>query len=145
MIPADYLAAYEKAPPPPTLIEGPLPDLVTHHYSSGGCYILAAALHQATNLPIELYYRQGEPKHAYITDGVRALDVRGVQPVDRARLGAEQIAQVTLGGLVAVLRALPSAVDQLADIRRPRSQVAAENAAAALLGLTRFVVPDPHG
>jgi hypothetical protein len=142
MIPADYLAAYEKEPPPPLeLVGGPLPDLVTHHYSSGGCFILAAALHQATDLPIELYYRQGEPKHAYITDGLRALDVRGVLPVVAVRAGAEQIAQVTLGGLVAVLQTLPAAEHQLADLRRPRSQVAAERTADALLRHTRFAAP----
>jgi hypothetical protein len=132
MLPSDYLAAYE-ASPPPIPMAGPLPGLVTHHYSSGGCFILAGALHQATGWPIEVYFRDGQPRHAYIVDVDRALDVVGFRPLAAARAGAERVARVDLPGLVSLLRTVQNGDILVRDIRRPRSQVAAENAAAALL------------
>ena len=137
MLPADYLALYEATPPLPVPMKGPLPDLVTHHYSSGGCFTLAAALHLATHLPIELYYRQGLPRHAYITDGAEALDVFGARSLKAARAGADALAQVDFAGLVAVVRSLPTP-QHLADLKRPASQVAAETTAETLLSLTGF-------
>jgi hypothetical protein len=133
LLPADYLAAYQAERPEPVL-HGPLDDLVTHHYSSGGCFTLAAALHLTTGFPIELYVRNDLARHAYVSTGRDALDVVGLRPLEAARAGAERSPQLhTLPELVAVLRGLPTAALLLADLRRPASQVAAERTAAALL------------
>lgn len=133
LIPADYLVDYKTSPSPPVPVPGPLPDLVTHHYSSGGCFILAGALHQATQWPIEVYFHNGQPRHAYITDSENALDVLGLRPVAAARAGAERLVQVNLPQLVSLLRTTPNGEILERDIRRARSQVAAENTAAAIL------------
>jgi hypothetical protein len=141
MLPDDYLALYQDSPPPPVQVSGPLPDLITHHYSSGGCWILAAALHQATNWPIELYFRDGQPRHAYITDGVRAIDAIGARSVAAARAGAERQSQVDFAGLIALLATIPNGEIILRDLRRPKSQVAAEKTAAALLEVAGMPLP----
>jgi hypothetical protein len=136
LLPADYLAAYEASPPPPPPVDGPLPDLVTHHYSQGGCFVLAIALHLATGDGIELNYRSGWPRHAYITDGDRVLDVLGIRPLRAARAGAEKSVAVAMNELVALLPTVPSGEILMRDIRRPASQIAAENTAAALIDIT---------
>lgn len=136
LLPSDYLATYEKSPPPPPLVRGPLPDLITHHYSSGGCFTLAVALHLATGDGIELHYRAGLPRHAYITDGSRALDVIGIRPLQAARAGAERSVAVGMKELIALLPTIPNGDVLSHDMRRPASQVAAENTAAELIRLT---------
>ena len=136
MLPADYLAAYEASPPPPTSLHGPLPDLITHHYSSGGCFTLAVALHLATGDGIELHYRGGLPQHSYITDGGRALDVIGIRPLRAARAGAEKSVAIELNELVALLPTIPNGDTLMRDMRRAASQVAAENTAAELIEIT---------
>jgi hypothetical protein len=138
LLPADYLAAYEASPPPPLLSHGPLPDLITHHYTSGGCFTLAVALHLAAGDGIELHYRGGLPRHAYITDGVRALDVIGIRPLRAARAGAEKSVPVKVNELVALLPTIPNGDALLRDMRRPASQVAAENTAAELIEITSW-------
>ena len=136
MLPADYWAAYENDPPPPVAFRGPLPDLITHHYTSGGCFTLAAALHLASGQPIELHYRDGLPRHAYVTDGLTALDICGPRPIRTARAGAEGFEQVTIDGLVRLLPTIPDTGRVLlADLRRPSSQVAAERVAQVLLDI----------
>jgi hypothetical protein len=138
MLPADYLAVYQTSPPPPSVIHGPLPDLITHHYSSGGCFILAIALHLATGDAIELHYRDGWPRHAYIKRNNRALDVTGVRALRAARAGAEKSVAVEVNELVALLPTIPNGKTLLRDIRRSALQVAAENTANELIRISSW-------
>lgn len=145
MLSADYLAAYQANPPPPVPFRGPLPDLVTHHYSSGGCFVLAIALHLASGWPLEVHCRAGVPRHAYVTDGQRALDVLGFRPIQAARAGADSSPRMEPNALVALLgRTSPNGKLIARDIHRRESRVAAEHTAAALIDAVGLPASDPN-
>ena len=59
------------------------PDLARVFYLHGGCRNLALALNAATGLTIELGYRDGVPRHAYVVDETQGVDVSG-----RSRFGS---------------------------------------------------------
>jgi hypothetical protein len=115
LVPHRYLHIYRSAPPEPLFVLTPLPPLVAARYTGGGCWNLALALHEQTRLPIELFYRDGKPRHAYVVAGDRTLDAFGWRLLRHARAGSEESLRVSPAALLELLGAItPGARDGLA-------------------------------
>jgi hypothetical protein len=82
----------------------PLQREVALFYSFAGCWNLALALHEATGLPIEMYLRDGLPRHAYVVIGDSALDAWGRRELRHARAGSHELKRVSPAGLIKELR-----------------------------------------
>jgi hypothetical protein len=132
LIPATYLpAARQLAKLDPRFVPSVLPDVAATFYSQGGCWNLALALHEQTGLPIELYYRGGVPRHAYVVDGEMGIDHRGRNPLRLVRAGTERSRRVDGDQLRACLREIS---EQLAaEIEGPELREAAAYASACVL------------
>jgi hypothetical protein len=82
------------------IFTSPLQREVALFYSFAGCWNLALALHEATGLPIEIYLRDGLPRHAYVVSGDSALDAWGRRELRHARAGSDEIKRVSAAGLI---------------------------------------------
>jgi hypothetical protein len=109
LVPQAFQADVSRMTPPGTASPLPTADFTSPlsapaltWYTSGGCWNLALALHEATGYPIEVYYRDGEPKHAYIVDGKWALDARGTNELRLVQAGAERFRTGRVRGGVVV-------------------------------------------
>jgi hypothetical protein len=115
-----------------------LPPVAEIFYTSGGCWNLALAIHEKTELPIEVYFRGTQPTHAYVVDGEYALDARGRNPLRRVRLGAARTQTVTPAELFAMFESdLETGMSVARVVRRPDWVAAAARAAE--------IVVDSHG
>lgn len=111
----------------------PLPPVAAAFYLGGGCWNLALAVHERTGLPIEVYYRDVLPRHAYVVEGDTALDAWGRRPLRFARAGTERSEAVTRYELLTRLRETPEGDRLVAEVERPELREAADRAAELLL------------
>src|SRR5436309_288833 len=133
LIPPQLSAAVAKLPAPFRAAPSPLPESAVKWYISGGCWSLALALHDATRLPIEVYYLGGRPKHAYVVDGDAALDARGRSELRLVRVGAERTEEVL--SKAALVDALLPFVPQIEVLLNdPEVRAAGSRAGAIVLG-----------
>jgi hypothetical protein len=100
-------------------------------YTLGGCWNLALALHAATGLAIELGYRSGVPRPAYVVDETHGVDAFGPKLLRFARAGFAEVRRVSPAELLDEL----SRVDRklAAEVQAEDVRACAEAAAAFLL------------
>lgn len=131
---SEDLAAMRKAFGPVS----PLPEIAVTFYTMAGCWSLALAINERTGLPIEVYYRAGRPRHAYVVDGELAVDANGTNPLRLVRAGAESTRRVTPAELDELLATeTPGGQDTVAVVHQAAWVEAAARAADAVLGSRR--------
>lgn len=118
----------------------PLPDLATVFYSLGGCWNLALALSEATGFEIELVFRGGVPRHAYVADDTDGVDVFGPKLLRYARAGFDEARRVSPAELLDELGRVDGGLR--VEVERDDIRACAEQAAAFLLDVFPSLHPD---
>jgi hypothetical protein len=116
-----------------------LPLLAAHHYTTGGCYILAGALASLTGLSIGITVDSNEiPRHAFVVQGGDYIDAFGRQRL--AELSARElvIEGLAIRQVADMLLAHDNGRKIRADLASAESKRYAVAAAEVILAASRF-------
>lgn len=148
LLPSEYLAYYRELPLADEaadgrlLAESPLPRLAAHHYTTGGCYILAGAMASMTGLPIGVTTRFDEiPRHAFVVHGNDYIDAFGRQLLAELKQRDHVVEDLDIRQVADMLAAHPNGAKIRADLASNESKRYAVAAAGVVLAASGFAAP----
>ena len=150
-MPPEYVDFYRLLPLGPVSQDGrlfaasPLPRIAAHHYSTGGCFVLAGALEALTGLPLGATLdAEGLPRHAFLVHGPDFVDAFGRQQLAELRARPESVElreSLTLREIVDLLASHPNAGKIRGDLASEESRCYAIQAARLVLSASNFTAP----
>ncbi len=151
-LPPNYLSYYRSREIDPVSADGrlltasPLPLLAAHHYTTGGCYVLAGAMNHLTGLPIGVTANADDiPRHAFVVQGSDYIDASGRQQLAELMARDRMIQGLTIRQIVDMLLPHPNSSKIRADLSSGESKRYAVAAAEVVLAVCRPDTSVAHG
>lgn len=148
LLPPEYLAYYrglelaDEAADGRLLADSPLPRLAAHHYTTGGCYILAGAMAGMTGLPIGVTIGSDDiPRHAFVVHGSDYIDAFGRQLLAELKRRDRVVEDLGIRQVADMLIAHSNGAKIRADLASDESKRYAVAAAGVVLAVSGFTAP----